>query len=84
MATKVDWYSLCVIWSRGGMSGRSDGGCKVWVVGWVYGRGFCGCIFVKCVFLGYLDGIFLGQVNGCELGASDGFFLGNFKWTLSG
>ena len=45
---------------------------------------FCGYVFVKGVLLGYLDGIFLGQVNGCELGASDGFFLGNFKWTLSG
>ena len=69
VAIKVAWYSPCVIWSRGGTSGRSDGGCKGWVVGWVCGRGFCGCGFVKGVLLGYLDGIFLGRVNGCELGA---------------
>ena len=26
MATEVVWYSPCVMWSRGGVSGRSDGG----------------------------------------------------------
>ena len=82
MATNVDWYCLCVICSRGGMSGRIDGGFRVWVLGWVYGRGFCGCVFVKCVLLGYLDGIFLGQVNGCGLRVSVGVFLGNFEWTF--
>ena len=42
VATKVAWYIPCVIWSRGGASVRSDGGCKVWVIGWMYGRGFYG------------------------------------------
>ena len=39
VATKVTCYNPCVRWSRGGVSGRSDIGCKGWVVGWVYGRG---------------------------------------------
>ena len=38
--------------------------------GWVCGRVFYGCISVKCVLLGYFDGIFLGQVNGYELSSS--------------
>ena len=45
VATKVAWYIPCVIWSRGGASGRSDGGRLEWVVGWVYGRGFVGIEF---------------------------------------
>ena len=82
--TKMDWYSSSVRWSRGGASGSSGDGCKVRVVSWVCGRGFCGYNFVKGVTLGYLDGIFLGQLNGCELGASDGVFLRKFEWTPAG
>ena len=66
------------------MSGRSDGGCKGVVVGWVCGRGFCGFGFLKGELLGYFDGIFLGWVNGYKLGASDGVFLGTFEWALAG
>ena len=40
VATEVAWYNPCVMWSRGGASGRSDGGILEWVVGWVCGRGF--------------------------------------------
>ena len=45
VATEVAWYSPCVMWSRGGASGRSDGGRLEWVVGWVSGRGFVGIDF---------------------------------------
>ena len=68
-------------WGRGGVSGRSDGGCKGWWLGWVCVRGFFGCGFMKGMDV---DDILLGRVNGCELGASDGVFLGNFEWTLAG
>ena len=44
----------------------------------MYGRAFCGYVFVKGVLLGYLDGIVLGRVNGCELWASYGF-----SWEIS-
>ena len=68
VADKVAWYSPCMGWSRVGSSGRSFGGIKIWVVGWVCGRVFCGCVFVKGALLRYFDRILLGQVNGCELG----------------
>ena len=84
MATKMDWYTPCMIWSRGGSSIRSVCGAKGWEVDWVCGRGVRVYVFEKGVSLGYLDGVFLGWVNGCELGASDGVFLGNFEWTLDG
>ena len=45
VATEVAWYSLCVIWSKGGASGRSDVGRLEWLVGWVCGRGFVGIEF---------------------------------------
>ena len=83
-ATKVAWYSPCISWSSDGVIGRSVGGGKLWLVGWLCGRGFCGFIFVKGVLLGYLDRILLGRVNGCELGASDGVLLGNFDLTPAG
>ena len=35
VATKVAWYSPCMICSRGGASASSGDGCKGWVVGWV-------------------------------------------------
>ena len=72
---KVAWYRPCMRWSRGGASGRCVGEGKIWVVGWVCRRGFFRRVFVKCVFLGYFYGIFLGQVNGCELGSPYGVFL---------
>ena len=49
MADKVAWYIPCMIWSRGGVSGRSVGGGKVWVVGWLCERVFYGYFGVKCV-----------------------------------
>ena len=36
-------------WSRGGASGRSDGGCLKWVDGWVCERGIDGIEFEKGV-----------------------------------
>ena len=42
--TKVSWYSLCIIWGRSGESGSNVGGGKIWVVGWVCGKRFCGFI----------------------------------------
>ena len=72
VATKVVWYSPCVILSRGGESGRSVGGCKGWVVSWVYVRWFYLYGFVKGLLLRYLGGIFLGRVSSCELGSLDG------------
>ena len=82
------------------MSGRSVDGCKVWVVGWVCGRGFCGYGFVEGVLLRYLDGVFLRRVNGCELGHHmdfswktligprlgdlEGVLVREFRWTLAG
>ena len=58
-ATRVAWYSPCLILNRGGESGNSYGGCKGWVVGWVGERGFCGCDFLNGMLLGYLDEILL-------------------------
>ena len=78
MDANASWYSPCEIWSRGGVSGRSFGVRKGWMLGWFCGRGFSGCVFVKGVQLGYCDGTFLRWVNGCELGSGDGGFLGNF------
>ena len=49
---KAAWYIPCVRWSRGGASGRSDGGRLIWVVGWVRGRGCVGIEFEKGVWLG--------------------------------
>ena len=45
VATEVAWYSPCVMWSRVGASGRSNGGRLEWVVGCVCGRGFVGIVF---------------------------------------
>ena len=45
VATEVSLYSPCVVWSRGGVSGRSNGGRLEWVVSWVCGRGFVGIEF---------------------------------------
>ena len=42
VAPVMAWYSVCVMWSRGGASGMSDGGRLKWVVGWVVTRGFFG------------------------------------------
>ena len=42
VATEVAWYSPCVMWSRGGASGRSDGRILEWSVEWLWGRGFVG------------------------------------------
>ena len=48
-------------WSRGGASGRSDGGTLIWVVEWVYGR-LCDEIeFETGVWLGGHDENFLGR-----------------------
>ena len=49
VASKVDWYRLCVIWSKGGAIARSGVGRIILVVVGVYGRGFVGCEFVKGV-----------------------------------
>ena len=57
---KAAWYSPGVRWSWGGASGRSDGGCLKWVVGWVCGRGIDGIGFEKGVWLGAHDGNLLG------------------------
>ena len=84
VVTKVLWYSLCLIWIKGGASRRSDGGCTWWVVGGVGGRLLCGYGFMNAIMLWYLDGIFLGRVNGCKLGASDGDFQENIIWTPAG
>ena len=46
---------------------------------WVCGRVLCGCVFVKGVLLGYLDGMFLGLINGCELRTPNGVSLGDFE-----
>ena len=43
-STKVVWYSLCMIWSKGGASGSSIGLGINCVVCWVCGREFCGCV----------------------------------------
>ena len=72
VATMLSWYIPCVIFNRGGFSERVYGGCKMWVLAWVCGKGFCGYGFVKGVLLGYLDGIFLGRLKGCEIMVSDG------------
>ena len=42
VAPAVAWYSVCVMCSRGGASGMSNGGRLEWVGGWVVGRGFVG------------------------------------------
>ena len=62
-------------YGRGGASLRSVCGGKIWVVGWVCGRGFCVCYFE--VFLRYFYGNILGWVNGFDLRLSDGVYLGN-------
>ena len=80
-ASKVTWCIPCIRWDRGGVSVKIDGGGTGWVVGWVYGRGFSRCMFVKGVLLGYFDGVFLGQFNGCKLGSSVGVSLENSEWT---
>ena len=41
---KMSWYSPCVSWIRGGMSGRGVGGRTVYVVDWVCVRGLFGCV----------------------------------------
>ena len=64
VATNLDWYIPCMRWIRGGISGRIFGSGKILGVGWVCGRGFYGCIFVKGVLLGYFGGIFLGRLMG--------------------
>ena len=79
VAAKVAWYSPYMRWSIVGDSGSSVGEGKIWVVGWVCGRVFCGYVFVKGVLLGYLDGIFLGLINGCELRTPNGVSLGDFE-----
>ena len=48
-------------WSRGRASGRSDGGCLKWVVGWVCGRGCDGMDFETGVWLGAHVGNLLGR-----------------------
>ena len=58
---KTAWDSPCVRWSRGGSGARSDGGRILWLLGWVYGRGFVGYEFVNGVKLLYCDGTFLGR-----------------------
>ena len=58
---KVDWYSPCVRWSLVGASARSIDGKGVWVVGWVFRRGFPGCLSVNGVKLGSHTKIFLYQ-----------------------
>ena len=68
----------------GGTSGMNVCGGKRWLLYWVFGRGLCGFGFVKCVFLGYIDGMFLVRVNGCKLWSSDGVLLGKFEWTPNG
>ena len=98
-AAKVAWYSPYMRWSRGGVSVRSVGGDKGWVIGLGCGRGFSGYGFLKDVLLGYCGGSFMGQVNGWELGHHmdfpweifngpwlgdlEGFLFGNFRWTLA-
>ena len=57
VTTKVACYIPCVRCSRGGESGRVDGGCKVCLVCWVCRRGFYGHGILKGMLLGYLDGI---------------------------
>ena len=47
-------------WSWGWASGRSDGGCLKWVVGWVCGRELNKIDFEKGVWLGAHDGNLLG------------------------
>ena len=84
VAANVAWYSPYMRWIRGWEIGRSVGGGKTWVAGWVFERVFCVCDSIKCVLLGHLDGIFLGQANGCELRSSDEVFLENFEWTTAG
>ena len=58
-AAKTAWYSPCVRWSLGGVSGRSLGGKVRWVVGWVCGRMFSWCEKGKSMELGACDGILL-------------------------
>ena len=58
---KAAWYIPCLIWSRGGASGRSDDGWLIWVVGWVCGRGCGGVDFETGVLLGAHDGNLLGR-----------------------
>ena len=49
VATKMAWYSPCVIWIRGGKSASSNGGIILQVVGWVCVRGCFGCNFLNSV-----------------------------------
>ena len=84
VVTKTAWYSSCVIWSRGGEIGSSVDGRKVWVVGWGCGRGFYGCVFVKSVYLGDCDGIFLGQKMGVRSGWDMEASCVNLEQTLAG
>ena len=50
-----------MIWSRGGASGRTDGGRLICVVVCVCGRGCDEVEFETGVWLGEHDGNFLGQ-----------------------
>ena len=43
-----------MIWSKGGENRRSVVGGKIWVVGWLCGRGFYGYVFCKR----YVAGVF--------------------------
>ena len=60
-ATKAAWYSPCKRWSLGGASARSVGEKGIWVVGWVFGRGFSGCKSGNGVELGSHGEILLGR-----------------------
>ena len=58
VATTVAWYLPCMICIRSGDMGRSVGGVKIYVAGWVCGRGFYIYIFVKGMLLGYFMGFY--------------------------
>ena len=80
---KVDWYSPCMIWGRGGDIGRSVGGMQIWGVGWVYGRGFCGQDFGKVCYWG-ISMIFSGIGEWVWTWVIRWISLGNFEWTRTG
>ena len=47
-------------------------------------KGVIWVCFVKSMYLGYCDGIFLGRMNWCELRSGVGVLLRIFELTLAG
>ena len=60
VAAIAAWYSPYVRWGGGGASGCIVGGGTGCVVGWVCGREFSGCVFLKACSWVIVMGFFWG------------------------